>query len=155
MPCPHSANNEDFCKFPLLQYLSPDKNGLVGPPKSRSGMKGDYLKMVGLESSGGFAGHWVGNGHVVGDEEQKVTVTSGKGTAGSRTGGPSVYTAGCGQTCPCCHLDLSLLHLGLCESPAVSSSLKVCPAPSESWKGEHNPQSIKEKSQDLLESKRH
>lgn len=61
---------------------------------------------------------------------------------------PSIYTAGCGQTCPCCHLGWicfsAPVRILLCSSQhsnatvplLVPSSLQVCPASSESWKGD-------------------
>lgn len=56
--CSHSANTEGFFNFPPLPFLSPGGIGHVGSPKSRSGMKGDYLKTDGLENSVSFAGHF-------------------------------------------------------------------------------------------------
>lgn len=52
VPCHHSANNEIFPNF----LPSHGTMGHVGSPKSRPGMKGDYLKMDGMENSVGFAG---------------------------------------------------------------------------------------------------
>lgn len=154
VPCPHSAHNKGFFKFPPLPHLSPGRTGHVSSPKSRSGMKGDYLKMGGWENSGDFAGHWLGNGQWWRAEGHSHIWKRHSWIQGRRA--LCLYSW--------LWTNLSLLSPGLdlfsctwhsvrvllCPThPAmpllVSSSQKVCPAPSESWKGDLNPQSVKEK----------
>lgn len=86
---------------------------------------------------------------MVGGEEQKVTGTSGKDTAGSTPGGFPLFTqlavakpvlavtwAGSVSPAPVRVLLCPSQHSNATVPLLVPSSLKVCPALSESWKGD-------------------
>lgn len=92
-----------------FRSLFPARDGHMGSPKSTpSRMYQGCLKMDGLEQP--WWKFWMlGYAmdislHIIGSEDQKVTVTSGKGTHGTGTEGSSIYTDGCRKSCPYCHL---------------------------------------------------
>lgn len=64
----------------------------------------------------------LGNGdsslYIVGSKDQKVTVTSGKGTHGTGTEGPSIYTDGYRENCH------TIIWAG-CVSPVPGSHMPV------------------------------